>query len=916
MTDTGISKSKKLDPPISYFEKITKTTGGHKIPFSEFMDDVLSGRWKDQIQAIRNEGDEGKQKTLKSGLPYVTVSGTFKTRSEKGIDVYSTLIAIDIDNLVGLKGDLDKHGNVRAVDEVDEVQKALASDEHTYAVFKSARGRGLCVVVVGSKKEYHLGHYRWAESYYKKGFGLTIDKACKDLSRPRYGSWDPNAHMNFEPTLAGYESEATPRAVPTPVPAPERATPVGNESKTATAVATGQAPTPIGKPPDWGRIANELATKGGDRWKAYNDWQALAFSLATLGEEGRGCFHTLSQAGEKYDHKETDAKFTNALKTANGDVTIGTFIDLAQKAGVELYNKDEKRAYAIAKSEQEGKASGTPNKSKSKGKEKEKALHPFAILNFILSNFKYTYNSLINDFEFEGKRVNEKVKKRILRKVRAGLCPKVTLRQLEEAIFEEEGQDAEEGKEGEMPYNPTPIEDPVAEYVKTLQDTPRDTGIINRFVDLFPFKDTRAKPFLKKWLLSMYGTYTKGKTPGMLVLVGPSGIGKSHVIEDLMPPELEEYCQNEGLRNRNDAKRMLCQNVLVGADEIQDWTPPQLKAIRDTILQKKCSWREMYEKKVTTTPRRALLAGTASDTSFLQEGDRGFICIELESTKGFREAFDAIDKTTLFYEAWTQGQEVTTCQMNEEELGLLHEINDESQGYIDDEGDLTLKHVKPYDGTIANSTGDKTFITATEIKMVLHEKYRAYNLSTKAIAKILRGSKLNYQSQKHHKKRGFWLELEGLTDIIEKQKERFDISPPPVDTEKEPEPSKGWGDLQSKMDGHGTVLVCNEPVEDETDGLQDNAPVEDNSESPDQVETDQAGNNSEAPDQVEADQAEAEAQERERLQAELDGHGDPPGYREAMDEENAMIKEWQDESNASDDDYYDDQSPSDLDDPG
>ncbi len=227
-----VQKKPALDPFISYFEKITKTTGGHKIPFSKFMDAVLSGRWKDQIQAIRNEGDEGKQKALKSGLPYVTVSGTFKTRSEKGIDVYSTLIAIDIDNLVGLKGDLDKHGNVRAMDEVDEVQKALKSDEHTYAVFKSARGRGLCVVVVGSKSEDHLGHYRWAESYYKKGLGLTIDKACKDLSRPRYGSWDPNAYMDFRPTLAGYEPEATPKAVPTPVQAPERATPVGNEKKT------------------------------------------------------------------------------------------------------------------------------------------------------------------------------------------------------------------------------------------------------------------------------------------------------------------------------------------------------------------------------------------------------------------------------------------------------------------------------------------------------------------------------------------------------------------------------------------------------------------------------------------------------------------------------------------------------------
>ncbi len=81
---------------------------------------------------------------------------------------------------------------------------------------------------------------------------------------------------------------------------------------------------------------------------------------------------------------------------------------------------------------------------------------------------------------------------------------------------------------------------------------------------------------------------------------------------------------------------------------------------------------------------------------------------------------------------------------------------------------IIKNHVKPYDGTVANTEGNKSFMTATDLKMVLHAKYRAFNLSTKAIAKVLRGSELNYQSQRHNETRGYWLDLEGLSDTVEK----------------------------------------------------------------------------------------------------------------------------------------------------
>ncbi len=84
---------------------------------------------------------------------------------------------------------------------------------------------------------------------------------------------------------------------------------------------------------------------------------------------------------------------------------------------------------------------------------------------------------------------------------------------------------------------------------------------------------------------------------------------------------------------------------------------------------------------------------------------------------------------------------------------------------------LIKDHVKPYDGTVANTEGNKSFMTVTDLKMVLHAKYKAFNLSTIAIGKILRGGALNYQRAHFDKKRGFWLRLEGLGNVPETQSE-------------------------------------------------------------------------------------------------------------------------------------------------
>ncbi len=412
----SIDKGKELDPEITYFDRITQTKQGKHINLIDFLASVQSGKgneigkpgdwdWKAKIERIRSEPDESIQKKLKSQiLPYVTISGTFEPRNAGGLINYSGLIAIDFDNLNALKGDIDSNGDVRTIDEVDQAQEALKNDRHTLAVFKSARGRGLCLVIKGSTKEKHLDHYRWAVRYYKQTLGLAVDESGKDLARARYVSCDPGAHMELNPTPAGLlEIEAAPAVTPS-VTTAHTATQPNTQPTTHTAT---HIPTQVGKPPDIERIVNELVTGGHNICHDYDTWVSLSFSLATLLEEGRVYFHSISQVdATKYDYKTADTQFDEALNKGNGTVTIGTFFDMAKKAGVELHTKEERKAYGRALHAQEGGV--TPKEAvkdvkddgvdadadKGKGKGKNKGLDPDAILNFVLDNFEYTFNPL------------------------------------------------------------------------------------------------------------------------------------------------------------------------------------------------------------------------------------------------------------------------------------------------------------------------------------------------------------------------------------------------------------------------------------------------------------------------------------------------------------------------------------------
>ena len=80
-------------------------------------------------------------------------------------------------------------------------------------------------------------------------------------------------------------------------------------------------------------LANKVIRSGIRLADSYEDYTKLAFSLSTLGEQGRSIFHSLCNYCDNYNAKDADRKFTEALRN-NRSYSIATFIWMCEQAGV------------------------------------------------------------------------------------------------------------------------------------------------------------------------------------------------------------------------------------------------------------------------------------------------------------------------------------------------------------------------------------------------------------------------------------------------------------------------------------------------------------------------------------------------------------------------------------------------------
>ena len=154
------------------------------------------GELKDWNLIPKQERADKPKKPAKEGLPMITPSATFTRRDIVNIDNYNSLLTVDIDGI-------DDQSRL------NEVQQYLSDFSEVYYVGKSASGAGLfAIIVVDCEVDRHYDAYVKLEEWFKMDLDVEIDASCKDVTRARYASYDPDYYLN---------EDATPMSVPEPL---------------------------------------------------------------------------------------------------------------------------------------------------------------------------------------------------------------------------------------------------------------------------------------------------------------------------------------------------------------------------------------------------------------------------------------------------------------------------------------------------------------------------------------------------------------------------------------------------------------------------------------------------------------------------------------------------------------------------
>jgi len=278
---------------VSLFENYSKPKPIGIVSLDEWLH---SSHFQKEVEAIRNEKNKSRRRELKSKLPAITPSGIFSKRENLGLIQHSGIICIDID-----QKDNPEIGDFSAV------KDALAGLEGLFGAALSVSRNGLFLLFKTAYPEKHTEHFR-ALAADLMVRGLVVDAGCKEVSRLRGASYDPNPYYN--PSVSPYKKLLILEIRPVV------STNLQNPSHTTFRV---------------GKLVELIERTGANVADYYPDWYAIGRSLsAEFGESGRQWYHIISRQSKKYNLQECDKQYNYCLQSCSR-TSISTFFGICKK---------------------------------------------------------------------------------------------------------------------------------------------------------------------------------------------------------------------------------------------------------------------------------------------------------------------------------------------------------------------------------------------------------------------------------------------------------------------------------------------------------------------------------------------------------------------------------------------------------
>jgi predicted P-loop ATPase len=641
---------------INIYKNIHDVKSNQTVHLDLFLNGIQEGKWQDQIINLRRIANHDERQMAKKTLPYVTISGFFaEKRSANTLSKHSGFIGMDIDNLGG---------------EVEGVKKILSSDPYVYACFASASGTGLCAIFK-IDGERHADAFDGLASYLLNQHQLVVDQSGKDVSRPRYVSYDPFVHFNHN------------------APIFKKYLPKKKAQKLQSVIYVQD---------EFDRIINEMVDRNVSCVEDYRDWITVGFALADkFGESGRGYYHTLSSISAKYESSICDRQYTLCLRD-NGTgrkATIATIYYYAKQSGIEIYSQKVKKVAAATSAM---KKSGLDQKT----------------ITGNLAKFEgITDADEIIKQAFEG--ANDYTKgENIVDNIRMWLRHNYELkRNLVTRKIENQGNPLDEIDINSMFLdckvqfddanfdlfckvlfsNNTPTYNPIMEWFKENEHI-RPTGAIDAF---FGSVKTNGKLcyFGTKWLIGVISAAHGIHSPLMLILSGQrQGTGKTEFFRRMLPDALKKYYAESKLDAGKDDEILMTQKLLIMDDEMGGKSKAESKRLKELTSKQTFTLREPYGRVNVDLNRLAVLCGTTNDIEILNDptGNRRLLPFEIESIDF--EKYNEVSKTELLMEAYHYFKAGVNWELTSEDVKVLETITGEFQE-SSLERELLHLHIEP-----------------------------------------------------------------------------------------------------------------------------------------------------------------------------------------------------------------------------
>jgi hypothetical protein len=280
---------------VSYFKNAKSSYPCGTLELIDALKMVKQGMFKPQILKYRETNDS----ELKKNIPAYTASGTFAVRRVADIVEYNGILVIDID-----------YKDNTTVD-FTVLKSRLKTAKTVLAFHDSVGGKGIAVYIKTNNQQInnHSIYYNAICDLFESHLGVKCDRACSDISRLRFFSYDENIYFNPKAEEFKYE-----------IKRPELPTYDIEKSKKYLLA-----------------YIDKVIASGVDITADYHDWVSIAMAFSDcFGESGRSLFHGISMAHPRYKYTQTDKQYDVCLRRIKpvNKLTINTFYYICNKYGI------------------------------------------------------------------------------------------------------------------------------------------------------------------------------------------------------------------------------------------------------------------------------------------------------------------------------------------------------------------------------------------------------------------------------------------------------------------------------------------------------------------------------------------------------------------------------------------------------